>query len=152
MRRNIFRRAVLATGMSIAALTASAVPASAALAPTPMDVDLYVSEDMPGYSILAYCQLAVGYTTDPRFVQWAVVATAEATGPSVAIATSVECTVYDTLDRTRTYGGAAGALPGPYVIAVGQATVPVGRVPAVCVRAGATYLNGVTLASPKSCP
>lgn len=152
MRRNTVRRALVATGMSVVALTASAVPASAALAPTPFDADVYVSKDMPGYSVLSYCQLSVGYTTDPRFINWVVVATAEASGPSVALATSVECTVYDSLDKSDTYGGASGALPGPYVIAVGQATVPVGRVPAVCVRAGATFLNGVTLASPKSCP
>lgn len=145
-------RALLAAGLSLAALTTTTVPASAAIAPTPFDVDVYAAPDMPGYGVASSCTLSVGYTTDPRYVNWVVVATATATGPSVAIATSVQCTVYDAIDPSRTYGGASGALPGPYVVAVGQATVPVGRVPAVCVRGGATYLNGVTISSSKECP
>lgn len=138
--------------VAASALTAVALLANpaAAAAGAPADVDFYA---MPtGYSLFAQCSLVAGYSTDPRYITWVVEAQATATGPSVPIATSVQCTVYDSLDRSDTYGGASRAFPGPHVIAVGQATVPVGRVPAVCVTAGATYFDGTTISSPKSCP
>ncbi|HEX8001923.1 MAG TPA: hypothetical protein VF519_04430 [Mycobacteriales bacterium] len=132
-----------------AVLVATAAPASASLSPAFFDVDVHTSTL---YTIEADCALGPAFTTDPRFITYAVHAGARAFGPSAALATSVQCTVYDSADDTRRYGGASGALPGPEAHAVGFATVPVGRIPAVCVTGGATYLDGYTIGSAKTCP
>jgi hypothetical protein len=138
-------RAVTATGAAFV-MALGATPAAA----SPADVDFYVAPS--GRAITANCSLAAGASTDPRYVNWVVQASAFSAGPSPSVATSVTCTVYDTLNPSWTYGGASGALPGPLVVAVGQATVPVGRVPAVCVKGSAIFLDGSSISSPKPCP
>lgn len=133
---------------TVACLTA--LPALAGVSPALVDAD--VTTTPTGYSVVSECALGVGYTSDPRFITYVVHATAESAGLSVPLATSVQCTVYDAADSSRTYGGASGALPGPHAEAVGFATVPVGRIPAACVTGGATFLDGNTITSAKTCP
>lgn len=100
------------------------------------------------YDVTSFCSLVAGYTTDTRFVTYVIRASATAKGPSAAIATGVSCTAYSGgIPR----GGASGGLPGPHAEAVGQAIVPVGEVPALCVSGGATYLDGKTVAE-NPCP
>lgn len=148
MQWNRLSKVVLVTTVALTAAVAPAAPSSAA----PAFADVEVIRSKSFYLITSQCALAVGVSTDPRFVNYVVHASAEAGGPSVPLATSVQCTVYDAADLSRLYGGASGSMPGPYAEAIGQATVPVGRVPAVCVKGGATYLDGTTVSSPKVCP
>lgn len=150
MQLNHTSRAVLVMAMAAAGVATMAVPSSAAISPAFFDAEINLAK--PLYPVASHCELVAGVTTDVRFVNYVVHATADAAGASVALATSVQCTVYDASDKTRLYGGASGSLVGPHAEAVGQATVPVGRVPAVCVKGGATYLDGTTSASPKVCP
>lgn len=141
---------VIVTVAAVAGVVTTAVPSSAAAAPAFFDFEINLSK--PLYPVASHCELTAGVTTDTRFINYVVHASADAGGPSVALATSVQCTVYDSADKSRLYGGASGSLVGPHAEAVGQATVPVGRIPAVCVKGGATYLDGTTVTSPKVCP
>lgn len=150
MRYSNKLKAALVLGVTVAGVAGTAVPATAAASPALFDVHLNMAK--PTYPVASHCEISAGYTLDPRFVNYVVHASADAAGPSVAMATSVQCTVYDALDKSRTYGGASSAMFGPHAEAVGQATVPVGRIPAVCVVGGATYLDGTTVAPSRSCP
>lgn len=143
-------RLTVATATAVTALLVAAAPATASVAGAPADVE--ISSTPSRHTTVAHCALAVGYTTDPRFITYVVHASASAAGPSVALATSVQCTVYDSDDPSRTYGGASGSMPGPRVESVGQATVPAGVIPTLCVTAGATFLDGTTKAPGRTCP
>lgn len=146
--RHLTRLAVVP--VAIVTALAAATPASASLSPAFFDVDVFTSPTL--HTIFAECEISVGVTTDARHVTYVVHASATASGPSPAIATGVQCVVYDALDSSRTYGGASAGMPGGHAEAVGFATVPLGRVPAACVTGGATYLDGSTASSSKSCP
>lgn len=132
---------VAVAGLGVIAL--SAAPASAASPVVALDLNTKGT-----YAVASTCNIVVGYTTDIRFVTYVVKASADAAGPSVAIATGVSCTVYA---GGSARGGASGALVGPHVEAVGQAVVPVGQVPTLCVSGSATFLDGMSVPA-KSCP
>lgn len=150
MRTNRFLKSTTAVAVALAGVATAAVPADAAPVGTTVDVDAYA--ETTGYNVTSYCALSAGYTTDPRYITFVVTANAFAGGPSPAVATSVQCTVYDALDKSRTYGGASGTMVGATAVAVGTATVPVGRVPAACVTGSAMYFDGHYTSSTKPCP
>ena len=134
---------VSVAGLAAAVVGMAAGPANAA---TPL---VGVGLDTLGlYTVTSTCKLVAGVTTDARFITFAVEAEAAAAGPSVAVATGVQCTVYS---GGQARGGASGALVGPSAVAVGFATVPVGQVPSICVSGGATYLDGTSVPG-KRCP
>lgn len=138
------RSSLVTVGLAAGLVTAGSAPAHAMA-----DISVSVSGR---YSVASECKLSAGYTTDPRFITFVVTASSLATGPSVPVSTTVQCTVYDALDKTRVYGGASAGMVGPYVVAAGQATVPMGRVPAVCVVGAANYLDGTNVPPSKPCP
>jgi hypothetical protein len=142
---SIVRRIAVVGAVIPTLLALAAVPAAAGTE-TPG-----VAFDVTGsglYRVVAACQLSAGYTTDPRYITYVVEANAHAEGPSPALATGVTCTVYSGGTER---GGASGSLPGNTAVAVGQAIVPVGQVPTLCVSGGATYLDGKTI-SQTPCP
>jgi hypothetical protein len=129
--------AALATSAA-ACVGLTAAPASAS---TPL-AGVGLDSSGGGYTVASQCSIVVGETTDIRFITYAVQASADAAGPSVAVGTGVICTVYS---GGVARGGASGGLPGPHAAAVGFATVPVGQVPSICVHGGATFLNGASV-------
>ena len=146
--RQLWRLAILPAALAFA--VTAAAPASAGVSPALFDADVHTSPS--GYTLVSHCSITAGFTTDPRYITYVVHAEATAGGPSVALATSVQCTIYDALDRSRTYGGASGGMPGPHAEAVGFATAPIGAVLGACVNSGATYLDGHTETSANPCP
>lgn len=132
---------VAVAGAGAIALTAA--PASAASPAVAIDLNTNGT-----YAVASTCNIAVGYTTDIRFVTYVVKASADAAGPSVALATGVTCTVYS---GGSPRGGASGSLVGPHAEAVGQAVVPVGQIPTLCVSGSATFLDGTSVPA-KPCP
>jgi len=150
MRLKRVGKAAFVTAVAVVGVITAAVPSSAAMAPAAFDLDIHLAAG--GYAVASQCSLAAGYTTDPRFINFVVHASADAAGPSVPLATGVQCTVYDAANKAVLYGGASGSLVGPHAEAVGQATVPIGRIPAVCVTGSASYLDGTPVGPSKTCP
>lgn len=130
-------------GFSTALLGMAASPASASTALVGVGLD-----SAGAYKVVSVCNIVAGYTTDVRFINYVVTASADAAGPSVALATGVTCTIYG---GGTARGGASGSLIGPHAEAVGFATLPVGQVPTACVSGGATFLSGASVVG-KPCP
>lgn len=135
----------LATGaIAVATLAAAASPASAAQIESLVSVD--VNTAAGGYQVLSTCKPLLIATTDPRFLTFVLRASADASGPSVALSTTVTCTMYDTTTG-QAVGGASGGLPGPHAEAVGTAVLPFGHLYKLCVSGGASYLSGYSVGS-----
>lgn len=138
------------TRLLLVAVAAPIAMIAATTAPAAAEVESLVAVDLNGtvggYNVVSTCSPVLVASTDARFLTFALKASADATGPSVPLATTVTCTMRDATNN-QPVGGASGALPGPHAEAVGTATLPFGHLYKLCVSGGASFLNGYSLGS-----
>jgi hypothetical protein len=139
--RRLFKAGLVAGMVGMSALAAE--PASAAT----VIAGINLSKSGP-YSAPATCTGAVGVSTSLNSITYVIKAeaTAVATNGAVGVGTSVQCRVVDASSGA-VYGGASGGLPGPQVVAVGTATIPLSRTVKTVVCSGASFTDGGSFSS-----